>query len=172
MRSPLPYFSPQQYVPTDVDAQWIQNTPGGTLIYAACVQAHDDPWDGLVATLRLLQKGKALSQETSLAFAASILSAFGGAMSLESKELILRSKHRLASSLCLLRLVEHRALSAQLLQSALSLLGMRAEAMPWVQSALDCLALGGYISQVRSCENRTLLCVLLFASLPGKTITK
>lgn len=152
MQPSPPSFSSQHYVRTDVDARWTRYIPKGKLIYAAHVQALEDPWIGLVATLRLLQRGKALSQETSLAFTESILTAFGAALSLKSKAFIISSKHRLASSLCLLRLLEHRALSERLLQSALSLLGMRAEAMPWVRSALDCLALGGYISQVRSVQ--------------------
>ena len=114
----------------------------------------------LVAVLRMLQEGRALSLDLAQAIIASIRFTLLGVLSPAAKSQEAYLEEDLARSLSLLKAAEHTHLTESLLGRSLSFLGMRARTMPWVQAASERLALGGHLSQVRACRTSPLPLVL------------
>lgn len=114
----------------------------------SCVLGVQGCWHMLVAVLRMLQEGGALSREMAHAIATCIVSSLAEILHPRPSLQILRSHDGLAWSLALLRATEHPTLTLSLMHASLSLLGMRAHVMPWVREAAERLAVGGHLSQV------------------------
>ena len=98
----------------------------------------------LVAVLHLLQKGRGLSKGLAETIRLCII------MNVQSLVKSIRQPKGmcLVAALGLLRASKHKELVIVIQKFALSLLGMRAWSMPWVQAAAELVALRHHVTQV------------------------
>lgn len=107
-------------------------------------------WDELVAVLRMIQQGRALSLELAKAFVQTIRQNLRGEWWPQISE-GQQSDGGLAWTLALLRAAELPQLTSKLLQEAVTLLGMFALTMPWVKEATERMAAEERLSKVGAC---------------------